>query len=99
MIIRRERRYTVNMAQYESYSFGAGVEMSHHDLGVSDSELAAMDEAEHKEVVDSLTAAVLNTLAEQLQDEIADATALTENQKSFLIRAFAVKKRRRKPSA
>ena len=98
MNIRRHRRYTVQMAPYETYSFGADVEMSHHDLGVPDAELAGLDEAGHRELVESLTAAVLNELGGQLHDEIADAAELTQNQKSFLLRAFDVKPRtKRRP--
>lgn len=96
MLIRRHRRYTVTMAPYETYSFGADVEMSHHDLGVTDAALKTMDDDGHKELVANLTNAVLNELGEQLSAEISDAIQLTENQKSFLLRAFDVKPRRKK---
>lgn len=86
------------MAPYETYSFGADVEMSHHDLGVGDDELTGLDEAGHKELVESLTAAVLNELGSQLHDEITDAAELTQNQKSFLLRAFNVKPKTKRRS-
>lgn len=93
MIVRRHRRYTVKMQDYETYSFGADVEMSHHDIGTTDAELVNLTEEEFADLVESLTAAVLNELSAQLHDEITDATELTKNQKSFLLKAFGVKPR------
>jgi hypothetical protein len=88
MIIRRERRYTVNMAQYESYNFGAAVELSHHDLGISDAALVKTTLEQRKDIAKKLTAKVLAELATQLSQEIEDACELTSNQKSFLRKAF-----------
>lgn len=92
MIIRRSRRYTVSMGNYESYSFGADVEMSHHDLGISDNQLKTMPPEAHVELRNNLTENVLAELSDQLHAEIQDAIALTDNQKSYLLQAFGIKK-------
>jgi hypothetical protein len=88
VIIRRHRRYTVQMAPYETYSFGADVEMSHHDLGVSDAALAKATPEQRKTIAKDLTENVLDELGNQLNAEIDDACELTTNQKSFLRKAF-----------
>jgi len=72
----------------ESYRFGADVEMSHHDLGVSDAALAKATMEQRKSLQAKLTAKILTELQEQLEQEIEDACELTKNQKSFLRKAF-----------
>lgn len=89
MIIRRARRYTVNMGDFESYSFGADIEMSHRDLGVSDAALIKLSAEKRTELTSKLTTSVLKELSEQLDVEIEDASKLTKNQKSFLRKAFS----------
>jgi len=93
MIIRRSRRYTVSMGNYESYSFGADVEMSHHDIGLSDEALEKQNDEEFNDTANRLTAEILNELNNQLHDEIEDAAELTSNQKSYLLKAFAIDKK------
>lgn len=88
MIIRRSRRYTVKMQDYETYTFGADIEMSHHDIGMTDGELVNLDEDQYAELAESLTQQVLNALADQLTAEIESAAELTDHDKSFLLKAF-----------
>lgn len=90
MIIRRSRRYTVKMADYESYSFGADVEMSNWDIGVGDDEIVKMDDDEFQSTKTNLTQIVLEELNNQLHDEIQDAATLTDNKKSYLLKAFNI---------
>jgi len=96
MIIRRSRRYTVKMADYESYSFGADVEMSTNDIGVSDDDMLKMEDDEFQSTKTNLTELVLEELNNQLHDEIQDAITLTDNQKSYLLKAFGIKPARKK---
>lgn len=93
MIIRRSRRYTINMGDYESYSFGADVEMSNRDMGISDDEIEKLSDDEFQEIKDNLTANVLEELNRQLADEINDSATLTKNKKSYLLKAFGIKTR------
>lgn len=88
MILRRSRRFTVNMGNYESYSFGCDVEMSHHDLNTDDSDLVGMTEEERSDLWGRLEAAVLERMNEQVTEEIRDSVELTQNQKTFLLRDF-----------
>lgn len=90
MNVRRTRRYTVNMGNFESYTFGADVEFSHHDLGLSDADVEKLDDVEFAARLEELTELVLTTLNEQLSEEIADAANLTTQQKTFLHRAFGI---------
>jgi len=92
MIIRRSRRYTVKMADFETYSFGADVEMSHHDMGLSDDDVTKLSDEDYEATKKDLTEHVLGELNNQLHDEIYDAAELTTNQKSFLLKAFGIKK-------
>lgn len=87
MILRRSRRFTVQMAEYETYSFGADVEMSHKDLGVSDEELATMSVSDYTALRDNLTTAVLEELFVQLDEDIERTAHQTENRHSFIRRA------------
>lgn len=89
MIIRRHRRFTVNMGDYETYSFGADVEMSHEDLGLSDNDVIMMTPAEHTALRARLTEAVLGELDEQLIGEVQEASELTAHKRSFLRRVIA----------
>jgi len=86
VIIRRHRRFSIKMADYETYSFGADVEMSHHDLGISDDAVMKMTPAEHKALRLKLTDAVLDELDEQLLEEVREASELTAHKRSFLRR-------------
>jgi hypothetical protein len=95
MIIRRSRRYTVKMADYESYSFGADVEMSTNDIGVSDADMLGMSDEEFQSTKVNLTELVLEELNNQLHDEIQDAITLTDNQKSYLLKAFGIRPTRK----
>jgi hypothetical protein len=95
VIIRRSRRYTVQMAPYETYSFGADVEMSNNDIGVSDDDILKMDDDEFQSTKQGLTHFVLEELNNQLHDEIMDATTLTDNRKSYLLKAFGITKKAR----
>jgi hypothetical protein len=83
------------MADYETYSFGADVEMSNNDIGVSDDDLRDMGDDEFATTKDTLTKFVLQELNDQLHDEIMDATTLTDNKKSYLIKAFGISKKAR----
>lgn len=93
MHVRRSRRYTVKMADYETYSFGADVEMSHHDIGLGDDDMRTLSDEEFEVTKKNLTENVLTELNNQLHDEIHDAAELTTNQKSFLLKAFAINKK------
>lgn len=61
------------MGNYEQYNFGATVELSTEDPGCE------------KMNVDQLTDEVLRVLNNQLIQEVRDASALTADQKSFLL--------------
>ena len=89
MILRRSRRLTIKMAEYETYSFGADVEMSHADLGITDAVLTKMTPKEHAALRQQLTEAVLAELDEQLVGEIQEAAELTEHNRSFILKATA----------
>lgn len=64
-------------------------------MGISDDELEKLSDTEFAETKSSLTEHVLAELSEQLSNEIQDAVALTDNQKSYLIKAFGIKPKRR----
>lgn len=83
--IRRHRELKVNMGDYESYTFGADVTLSHHDFGVTDDALAEMKDDEREELQEEITVAVLHMINDQLKTEVADATHLTNYQRSFLL--------------
>lgn len=99
MIIRRSRRFTVNMGNYESYTFGAEVEMEHHDLGISDAKLLTIDREALKA---KLTKAVLDELEAQLLEEVSEAQQLSKEKRSFIKQGFGLKepprRRRRLPN-
>jgi hypothetical protein len=88
VIIRRFRRFGIKMAEYETYSFGADVEMSHEDLGISTEEVNTMSREEHKALRLRLTEAVLVELDEQLIDEVREASELTAHKRSFILRTI-----------
>lgn len=88
MIIRRHRRFGIKMADYETYSFGADVEMSHEDLGHSDNDVIMMTPKEHAALRKRLTEAVLEELDEQLIDEVREASELTAHKRSFILKAI-----------
>ncbi len=88
MKIRRSRRFTVKMAEYETYAFGGDVEMDHHDLGYADEDLVSMEPEEYGRLRDELTAAVLEELHEQLIGEIHSTAHITAHQKSFLLKVL-----------
>lgn len=92
MILRRHRRFTVNMGDYESYSFGADVELSNQDLGITDEQVLEMSPAEHTALRERLTEAVLAELDEQLIGEVQEAAELTDHQRSFILRSFTTAK-------
>ena len=84
MILRRHRRFTVRMAEYESYSFGADVELSHTDLGITDEQVLEMTSAQRTKLREQLTEAVLAELDEQLLGEVQESAELTEHRRSFI---------------
>lgn len=88
MIIRRARRFTVKMGDYEVYSFGAEVEMANYDLGIPDEEVVQMTPAQRKRLRQKITDAVLAELDEQLIGEVQEAAELTEHKRSFILRAI-----------
>ena len=88
MIIRRHRRFTIKMGEYEMYAFGADVELSHHDLGHSDTDVVKMSSAQRKALGEALTEAVLVALDEQLIEEVQESAELTEHKRSFILRAI-----------
>lgn len=87
MILRRHRKFTVQMAEYETFSFGADVELSHIDLGYTDEEVANMSTSDYAAMRDELTAAVLEELHEQLTEEIERTAQDSENRRTFVRRA------------
>lgn len=68
------------------YAFGADVEMSHEDLGITSEEVRTMTSQEHKALRERLTEAVLDELDEQLIEEVREASELTAYKRSFLRR-------------
>lgn len=91
MIIRRARHFTVKMGgvgEYEMYRFGADVEMSHEDLGIATSEVVKMTTVELAALRERITEAVLAELDEQLIGELQETAELTENKKSFILKAI-----------
>jgi len=89
MIIRRSRRFSIQMQQYENYSFGAEVEMGNKDLGISDEAVLVMTPVELSALRARITEAVLEELDEQLIGEIEEVADLTDNRRSFLLKAIA----------
>lgn len=89
MIIRRARRFSIKMQEYENYSFGAEVEMSHKDLGITDDEVIGMTPVELSALRARITEAVLEELDEQLIGEVQEVAELTDNRRSFLLKAIA----------
>lgn len=88
MKITRERRLTVNLGNYESYAFGAHVEMSHHDLGFSDDDVRQMDGDAYATMEGSLVESVTATLNSLLLEDITDAQSLTAEKKSVVLAGF-----------
>jgi hypothetical protein len=88
MIVKRERTLTVNLGNYESYKFGASVEMSHHDMGKTDDEVRALSDDEFSTLESELSAAVTASLNNLIAEDIADARNLTTDKKSIVM-AFA----------
>jgi hypothetical protein len=76
------------MGGFESYAFGADVELSHRDLGCSDEDVAVADAEEWDVLWGRLEKAVLDRLTEQVTEEIQDSVEITSNQKTFLLRNF-----------
>lgn len=97
MILRRSRRFTVNMGNYESYSFGCDVEMGHRDLNIDDIDLVGMTKEDRDDLWSRLEAAVLERMNEQVTEEIRDSVELTQNQKTFLLRDFGASPAKKKP--
>lgn len=97
MIIRRHRRFTIKMAEYEMYAFGADVEMSHEDLGHSDNDVIMMTPEQHTDLRKRLTEAVLDELDEQLIDEVREASELTAYKRSFILKAITPTASSQKP--
>lgn len=92
MILRRARHFTVKMGgvgEYEMYRFGAEVELSHQDLGITDADVVVMTSVELSALRERLTEAVLAELDEQLVGEIQEAAELTEHNRSFILKATA----------
>lgn len=88
VILRRSRRFTVNFGNYESYAFGADVELSHHDLGYTDELITSATQAERDSIWRAMEADVLDRMTEQVTEEIRDSVEITSNQKTFLLRDF-----------
>lgn len=90
MQLTRERRFTIQMQQFETYQFGATVTMDHHDIGYSDENLAECDMDELGTVRAELTEAVLKELDEQLLQEVKDSAEITKNRKSYILRFLGI---------
>ena len=87
MEITRSRELTVRMAEYENYKFSARIVATHHDLGITDEELAS---GRHTSTAaQSLQDFVAEQLDKALEQDIQDAVDMTTDRKSFLRRAFA----------
>ncbi len=105
MKIERERRFTVRMGEYETYVFGAKVEVDHRDLGIGHDALAELDADDHSEMIEQLFVLCEQTLVEALVADVEEAATLTEDKRSFILRALDPKpqppaeanRRRRKP--
>lgn len=82
MRLSRNRFFKVNMGNYESYSFGATVEATHHDVGLSDEEAYA----DPDKAMQVITDWVMTQLNNQLVEEIQETTEVTEEQRSYLLR-------------
>lgn len=89
MRISRTRSIKVNMGNYESFEFGASVTMDHNDLGYSDEEAREIDP---KDLATDITDLVLEVLHDQLRLEVAEAAALTDEDKSFVLQNFKLDK-------
>lgn len=87
MIIRRSKKFVIQMREYETFAFGADVEMSHHDLGFTDEQVATMSESDYAALRERIIAAVQEELFEQLHEDLDRTAALVENRKSFVRRA------------
>ena len=70
------------------YSFGADIELSHHDLGHSDTDVISMSPKQRAALAEALTEAVLVALDEQLIGEVQEAAELTDHKRSFILRAI-----------
>jgi hypothetical protein len=78
------------MTQYENYTFGASVTMSHGDVGLTDEDArrrCASDDG-RRALTDRITDEVMSALNELLIEEVSDAARLTDVDKSFILRTF-----------
>lgn len=89
MIIRRHRRFTIKMGDFEMYAFGADIELSNYDLGIPDEDVLKMTPKQRAALRAKLTDAVLEALDEQLIEEVQEAAELTDHHRSFILRAIA----------
>ena len=95
MIISRHRSFKVSMGNYENYTFGASVTLSHQDMGYDDDMLAEYigsgpipADAALTELAAALTARCESILGDLLVAEIRDAADLTEEKRSFILTSF-----------
>lgn len=91
MRIVRARHFTCNLGQFESYRFGAEIEITHRDLGYSDDHTVLAED-----LAVEMTEVCLKILNDQLTQELEDAREITTEQKSFLLASFTTPSTRRK---
>jgi len=78
---------SVSMGNYETYTFEVNVGLGHGDVGLSEDDLVAMDDAGRDAAFQRLLDLVMTRLNDQLAGEIADASHLTLNEDSFVLAA------------
>lgn len=91
MKINRSRQFKINLANYESYSFGASVSVDHKDFGHSDEDVIDLSDDAQEILVNQMNVYCNVMLAEIMKEEILAADAMTDEKKSIvkhLVTAF-----------
>lgn len=98
MIISRDRKFTVRMGDFESYVFGAMVTVGPADLGLTEDDIRRMTPEERRAVNERLFELAEESLVDALVDEVREASTLTDNRRSFLLRALGAQEENPAPA-
>lgn len=88
MIIRKERKFIVRMAEYETYTFGADVTVGPEDLGYTPEAVAQLTDDEHEELLNAQVDLLETTLMELVRRDIEESASLTPSRKSYIRSIF-----------
>lgn len=92
MKISKEKAFTVNMGNYESFRFGGSVELEPSDLGLTPLDV----ENDLQGVVRELNERAEEILGELIVQDVRDAADHTDERKSFVLEAAEAMKPRTK---